>query len=72
ADVVDTTGAGDLLTSAYIWADLRGATPEDCLRWSVLYAGLSITTHTAAGGAVDSDFLIAEGTARGLTVPGAA
>jgi ribokinase len=70
--VVDTTGAGDLLMSAYIWADLRGATPGECLRWSVVYAGLSITKPTAVAGAVDAARLIAEGTARGLRVPGSA
>ena len=29
---LDTTGAGDLLVAAYIWADLRGASPEECLQ----------------------------------------
>ena len=28
---LDTTGAGDLLVAAYIWGDLRGASPEECL-----------------------------------------
>ena len=28
ATALDTTGAGDLLVAAYIWADLRGASPE--------------------------------------------
>jgi ribokinase len=70
--VVDTTGAGDLMIAAYIWADLLGADPEECLRWSVVYAALSITTHTAVAGAVDAVRLIAEGTARGLSVPGRA
>jgi sugar/nucleoside kinase (ribokinase family) len=65
----DTTGAGDLLAAAYIWADLRGAEPEDRLRWAVLYAGLAITTPTGVGGAVDQATLLREGTARGLTPP---
>ena len=50
--LLDTTGAGDLLVAAYIWGDLRGASPEECLRWAVLYAGLSIATPTGVGGAV--------------------
>lgn len=70
--VVDTTGAGDLMVAAYIWADLLGAAPAECLRWSVVYAALSITTPTAVAGAVDAARLIAEGTARGLSVPGPA
>ena len=65
----DTTGAGDLLAAAYIWADLRGAEPEDRLRWAVLYAGLAVSTPTGVGGAVDEATLLEAGTARGLTPP---
>ena len=66
---LDTTGAGDLLVAAYIWGDLRGASPEDCLRWAVLYAGLSIATPTGVGGAVSEERLVEEGVQRGLTAP---
>jgi ribokinase len=66
---VDTTGAGDLLAAAYIWADLHGAAPEDRLRWAVLYAGLAVCTPTGVGGAVDRETLLREGAARGLTPP---
>jgi ribokinase len=65
----DTTGAGDLLAAAYIWADLHEAEPEDRLRWGVLYAGLAVTTPTGIGGAVDRETLLREGAARGLTPP---
>jgi sugar/nucleoside kinase (ribokinase family) len=65
----DTTGAGDLLTAAYIWADLRGAEPEDRISWAVLYAGLAVTTPTGIGGAVDEATLLREGVERGLTPP---
>jgi ribokinase len=65
----DTTGAGDLLTAAYIWADLNGAEPEDRLRWAVLYAGLAVTTPTGVGGAADEATLLGEGASRGLTPP---
>ena len=49
---VDTTGAGDLLAAAYIWAELRGAEPADRLRWAVLYATLAVGVPTGIGGAV--------------------
>jgi ribokinase len=68
----DTTGAGDLLAAAYIWADVNGAEPADRLAWAVLYAGLAVTTPTGVGGAVDRATLLREGTARGLTPPPAA
>jgi sugar/nucleoside kinase (ribokinase family) len=61
-DAVDTTGAGDLLVAAYIWAELRGMTPEDQLRWVV-------PTPTAVGGAVDEARLLAEGERLGFTLP---
>jgi sugar/nucleoside kinase (ribokinase family) len=67
--VVDTTGAGDLLVAAYIWADLRGATSGDRLRWAVLYSALSVTTPTAVGGAVDEARLLDEGERLGLSLP---
>ena len=69
ATALDTTGAGDLLVAAYIWADLRGASPEECLRWAVIYAGLSIATPTGVGGAVSEARLLEEGAQRGLAVP---
>jgi ribokinase len=68
-DPVDTTGAGDLLVAAYVWADLRGAEPADRLRWAVLYASLAVTTPTGIGGALGEAELIEAGVARGLTAP---
>jgi sugar/nucleoside kinase (ribokinase family) len=49
-DVVDATGAGDLFTAAYVWADLHGAALEDRLAWASLYAGLSVRAPTAYAG----------------------
>ncbi len=66
---VDSTGAGDLLVAAYVWADLRGAEPADRLRWAVLYAGLAVMTPTGIGGAVTEAELIAAGAELGLTAP---
>ncbi len=66
---VDSTGAGDLLAAAYIWADLRGADAEDRLRWAVLYAGLAVMTPTGVGGAVTEAELIAAGAELGLAAP---
>jgi ribokinase len=66
---LDTTGAGDLLVAAYVWADLNDLEPEDCLRWAVLYAALSVTEPTGVGGAVSGQRLREEGQARGLRLP---
>jgi ribokinase len=67
--VVDTTGAGDLFTAAYIWSDLAGGSPEDSLRWACLAAALSVRVPTAVGGAQTIDELAAAGADRGLAVP---
>ena len=66
---VDTTGAGDLLAAAYIWADLHGAEPLDRLRWATLYASLGVRMPTGIGGALTEAELIAAGTERGLQPP---
>jgi sugar/nucleoside kinase (ribokinase family) len=64
--VVDTTGAEELFMTAFGWAELNGADSETALSWANLYAGLSVTMHTGAGGAVSRERLIEEGTQRGL------
>lgn len=69
-DAVDTTGAGDLFAAAFIWSDLSGATPEDCLRWACLAAALSVRVPTAVAGAQTIEQLAAAGSERGLAVPG--
>jgi sugar/nucleoside kinase (ribokinase family) len=69
AEPIDTTGAGDLLTAAYIWADLRGAEPADRLRWAVLYASLAVNTPSGIGGALTEAELVRAGTALDLVPP---
>jgi ribokinase len=64
--VVDATGAGDLFSAAYTWADLLGADAEARMRWANLYAALSVTTPTGVGGAVTRERLLEEGRRRGL------
>jgi sugar/nucleoside kinase (ribokinase family) len=69
ADVVDTTGAGDLFSAAYVWADHHGEPLERRLRWAVLYASLSVKVATAVAGAVTLPTLLEEGAERGLSAP---
>lgn len=68
-EAVDTTGAGDLFTATYIWAELGGATPEDRLHWACLAAALSVRVPTAVAGAQSIDELAGAGTKRGLALP---
>jgi sugar/nucleoside kinase (ribokinase family) len=68
-DAVDTTGAGDLFSAAYVWADHWGAPLEERLRWAVLYAALSVRVATAVAGAVTLRALLEEGAELGLASP---
>lgn len=68
-EAVDTTGAGDLFTAAYIWSELSGATPEHRLHWACLAAALSVRVPTAVAGAQSIDELAAAGRERGLALP---
>jgi sugar/nucleoside kinase (ribokinase family) len=68
-DAVDTTGAGDLFTAAFVWADLGGAPPRDCLAWACLHAALSVRVSTAMAGAASIDALAEAGAQRGLALP---
>jgi sugar/nucleoside kinase (ribokinase family) len=45
-DVGDPTGAGDLFTAAYVWADLAGRGLEDRLELATRYASLSLAEAT--------------------------
>jgi sugar/nucleoside kinase (ribokinase family) len=49
---VDTNGAGDLFTAAWVWADLAGAEAEEALRLAVAYASLSVRVPTTRAGAL--------------------
>jgi sugar/nucleoside kinase (ribokinase family) len=46
ADIVDTTGAGDLFAAAYVWADLAGCPLEERLQLATRYASLSLERAT--------------------------
>jgi sugar/nucleoside kinase (ribokinase family) len=68
-EAVDTTGAGDLFGAAYVWADHWGVGLAERLRWSVLYASLSVRVATATAGAVTLRALLEEGAEHGLASP---
>ena len=67
--VADTTGAGDLFAASYVWADLMGLPLEQRLRWSVLYASLSVGEATAQDGAFSRAALERAAAHAGLVLP---
>jgi sugar/nucleoside kinase (ribokinase family) len=48
-EVEDTTGAGDLFTAAYVWADLSGRSIEERLDVAVRYASMSLAAAPPRG-----------------------
>jgi ribokinase len=66
---VDTTGAGDLFSAAYVWADLEGLPLQDRLVWAVLYAALSVSVPTAVAGAKTRAALVAAAAELDLASP---
>jgi len=49
---VDTNGAGDLFTAAWVWADLAGLPVSERLRLAVTYAAMSVRVPTTLAGAL--------------------
>ena len=68
-EAVDTTGAGDLFTAAYVWADLAGLVLSQRLQWAVLYAALSVGVPTAVAGAKTLAALVAAAAELDLALP---
>jgi sugar/nucleoside kinase (ribokinase family) len=52
---VDTNGAGDLFTAAWVWADLAGMPVGERLRLAVTYAAMSVRVPTTLAGALTID-----------------
>ena len=59
ARVVDTTGAGDLFASGFLFGHVRGKSLEECLRLGAICAG-EIISHYGARPEADLKALIAE------------
>jgi sugar/nucleoside kinase (ribokinase family) len=66
--VVDTNGAGDLFTAAWVWGDLAGRDVAEGLRLAVTYASMSIGVATTRGGAATADQLL-RAAAAAATIP---
>jgi sugar/nucleoside kinase (ribokinase family) len=66
--VVDTNGAGDLFTAAWVWGDLAGRDVAERLRLAVTYASMSIGVATTRGGAATADQLL-RAAAAAATIP---
>jgi sugar/nucleoside kinase (ribokinase family) len=67
--VVDTNGAGDLFTAAWVWGDLAGRDVAERLRLAVTYASMSIGVATTRGGAATADQLLRAAAASDATIP---
>ena len=66
---VDTTGAGDLLAAAYIWADLNGATPQAALSGQCCTRAAPSRRPRASAERSRAEALLAAGDARGMVAP---
>jgi sugar/nucleoside kinase (ribokinase family) len=55
---VDTNGAGDLFTAAWVWGDLAGRPVEERLQLAVAYASMSVGVATTRAGAATAEQLL--------------
>jgi sugar/nucleoside kinase (ribokinase family) len=67
--VQDTTGAGDLFTAAYVWADLAGLPLRAVLDYASLYAAIALESGTPVDAAPTLDGLLAGARQRRLAPP---
>ena len=67
--VVDTNGAGDLFTAAWVWGDLGGRDVAERLHLAVAYASLSVGVPTTRNGAATAEELLSHTAARDETIP---
>jgi sugar/nucleoside kinase (ribokinase family) len=66
-DIDDPTGAGDLFTAAFVWADLAGRPLEERLRLASTYASISLAAASRRQKGVtreDLEQAVASGNAR--------
>lgn len=67
--VVDTNGAGDLFTAAWVWGDLAGRDVAERLRLAVTYASMSIGVATTREGAATAEQLLRAAAGSDATIP---
>jgi sugar/nucleoside kinase (ribokinase family) len=67
--VVDTNGAGDLFTAAWVWGDLGGRGLAERLHLAVAYASLSVGVPTTRQGAATADELLSREASGAATIP---
>jgi ribokinase len=66
---VDTNGAGDLFTAAWVWSDLERRPVADRLRLATTYAAMSVRVPTTRAGALTIDEFLRIAESQDASIP---